>query len=226
MSKYLGLRLFSPFQSWGIGSQYNYRHTGEFPTKSGIYGIFCAAAGYDRGSEEEKALLKTLNQFHMTTFRMNHRAEQSVYTDYQIVQNTIQVDGKIKQSEVTYRDYLCDVSFGVILEGDDNTLQSVLKNLNSPVRTLFLGRKCCVPLNPFTIGIFSCEEEAVRKIIDAEPFIDKRNKPSSLESCAYQKEVSSFSEGTDTLHDVPISFSERIFASRRVLTRKPIVQFA
>ena len=52
MDKFLTLWLEAPLQSWGCDSRFDARHTLDYPTKSGLYGLLLAASG-DLGAQEE-----------------------------------------------------------------------------------------------------------------------------------------------------------------------------
>lgn len=43
--KFLLLWLEAPLQSWGHDSKFGQRYSLDFPTKSGVLGIFCSARG-------------------------------------------------------------------------------------------------------------------------------------------------------------------------------------
>ena len=54
------LRLAGPMQSWGIGSRFAMRDTAPEPTKSGVLGLICSAAGIPRDDEASLAELAVL----------------------------------------------------------------------------------------------------------------------------------------------------------------------
>ena len=213
----LALRLDGPLQSWGFDSQYNRRNTGLMPTKSAIAGMCCAALGYARGSGEEKAFLPQFNAVHMiaiATPRKGTKTELPVrrLQDYHTVQNTKTADGKTKDCHITYRQYLSDASFGVLLEGPAQLLLQVSSALANPVWGLWLGRKSCIPTAPILAGIRDNREAALRLLIGEKP----------LGAFVCQEEVENFAEGRDTLPDAPVSFASerRLFSPRRVKTRQ------
>lgn len=49
---------------------------------------------------------------------------------------------------LTRREYLCDASFLVVLQGDPALIDDVRLSLQDPKWTLYLGRKCCPPSRP------------------------------------------------------------------------------
>lgn len=213
--RFLALRLEGPLQSWGFDSQYNRRNTGLLPTKSAIAGMCCAALGLSRGCEEERQFLESFGVLRMTAIaipRSNDKQKDLPVRrlqDYHTVQNTRRASGAINNDCVlTYRMYLTDSSFGVILEGNGDILSQVAEALADPKWGIWLGRKVCIPTAPVLAGLKDERPEALSLLIG-----DKQ-----LASFTRQEEVESFADGRDSLPDVPISFAteKRLFAPRRV----------
>jgi CRISPR system Cascade subunit CasD len=80
--------------------------------------------------------------------------------------------GKPKKSsgrphtELTWRDYLCDASFLVVLQSEDETLiEQMAEALQTPVWPVFLGRKSCPPTRPVFDGVgqFKTMQEALER---------------------------------------------------------------
>jgi hypothetical protein len=68
--------------------------------------------------------------------------------------------------------------------------------------------KSCIPASPVTVGIFNSEEEAIGAILKNQP---------ELKMFRKIQDAKSFSEGTDSIMDSPLDFSEpRKFGIRRV----------
>lgn len=228
--KYLSLWFESPLQSWGIDSKFGLRTTFTFPTKSGIAGIILAALG--KGGEERE-FLESFSQWNETAFSFSLGDEQNgttLNTDFHMVgsgydskdewQNLMipkKRDGNAPGStggvKLTYRQYLQDAFFGVILEilssiYDAEMISSALQN---PVWPLYLGRKCCVPSYPIFQGLFDSYEEAKTKI----------------DEIAGEKELllkETMQEGSDPysgdvmcINDVPVAFGEyKVYRDRFV----------
>lgn len=212
---YLALRLEGPLQSWGFDSQYNRRNTGLMPTKSAIAGICCAALGLPRGSEKEQAFLAAFGKVRMQAIAMQRKSVKKELPvrrlqDYHTVQNTKTAEGKNKDCHITYRQYLNDASFGILLTGESSLLKQIADALVNPVWGIWLGRKTCVPSSPIFVGLKDNHDAALRLLIGDKP----------LECFTRQEEVETFSEGRDTLPDKPVSFAteQRLFAPRRVRT--------
>jgi CRISPR system Cascade subunit CasD len=130
--------------------------------------------------------------------------------DYHTVQNTRKADGGMKDCHITYRQYLTDASFGVLIEGNAVLLKQIADALSDPKWGVWLGRKTCVPSAPVLAGLRGSRTEALKLLIGEE----------SLESFTRQEDAESFAEGLDSLPDQPVSFASdrRMFSPRRVRT--------
>ncbi len=215
---FLALRLVGPLQSWGYDSQYNRRNTGLMPTKSGVAGVCCAALGYARGGTLEREFLIEFANVQMTAIaipRQRVKKDLAVQRlqDYHTVQNTKTAEGNIKDCHITRRQYLTDACFGVLLEGNTSFLNKIAYDnpgLANPKWGIWLGRKTCVPAAPVFAGLRDEKDDALRLLTGEK----------SLESFMRQVEVNRFSEGSESLVDMPVSFAteSRIFSPRRVRT--------
>ncbi|WP_429884283.1 type I-E CRISPR-associated protein Cas5/CasD [Geoalkalibacter halelectricus] len=211
---FLALRLEGPLQSWGFDSQYNRRTTGLMPTKSAIAGMCCAALGLHRGSDEERNFLVAFSTTKMTAIAIPRSAAKKDLPvrrlqDYHTVQNTRRASGAINSDCVlTHRQYLSDASFGILLEGVSSLLAHIADALQDPVWGLWLGRKTCIPTSPVLAGIKNEKNDALRLLIGEKP----------LTHFTRQEDVQGFSEGKDSLPDIPVSFasSQRSFSPRRI----------
>ncbi len=152
----LFLRLEGPLQAWGNQeSKFVVRRTSEAPTKSGVIGMLCAALGVSR-REAPDTWLPRLN-----SLRVGVRIDRPGvrWWDYHTVgarYGNPTAEGKIKKTAktgrietlVTRREYLCDASFLVSLQGDSGLIDQLADALRNPKWTLYLGRKCCPPSRP------------------------------------------------------------------------------
>jgi len=206
-NKTLALRLSGALQSWGYNSEYTYRNTGLFPTKSAVLGLCCAAKGLNRGSEEERDFLETVADSSMTAIalprtRMAGEKPRPINVrrieDFHTVENTKTASGKKKDNAViTYRQYLCDADFVVLLEVDAKIADDLENKLSDPEWGIWLGRKSCIPSAPIFAGVFSNVDDVCRELLGGK----------ELKHFTYQKEVVAFEQGTDTLMDIPIDFA-------------------
>ncbi len=232
---YLALQFIGPMQAWGFDSQYNRRNTSLFPTKSAVAGICCAAAGYSRGSHQEKDFLDKFIHINMLSvaiprFRDYGRAGQTKkkqlevrrIQDYHTVQNTMRASGAVnKDCVLTYRQYLNDASFGIVLSGNRSLLEQISTSLKDPAWGLWLGRKSCIPAAPILAGtahkagiIFNYQSDALQLILG----------DASLTDFVYQSEAESFMDGKDSIPDIAVSFAaeDRHFSPRRISVHQPI----
>jgi len=217
---HLAIRLDGPLQSWGYDSQYSRRNTGLFPTKSAILGMCCAAMGIPRGSEQEVETLERLRTLQFLAISIprvlmyrDSNKELSVrrIVDYQTVLESRNAKGDIKNNaHLTWRHYLCDAAFGVILKGGKQIVAETGNALKNPVWGVWLGRKACIPAAPVFAGIYEAEEEALRILLNGQ----------ALDCFSHQREVGNFQDGTDTLSDQPLCYgglnASRAFAPRRI----------
>ena len=162
---FLALQLIGPLQSWGFDSQYNRRNTALMPTKSAVAGLCCAARGYPRGSAEERLFLAEFSKLRMLWIAIprlsryspgyeSRRRELDVrrLQDYHTVQNTRRASGGLNSDCVlTYRQYLNDAAFGIVLS-ERGLLERIAEGLLDPIWGIWLGRKSCIPSAPILAG--------------------------------------------------------------------------
>jgi CRISPR system Cascade subunit CasD len=193
----LVLRLDAPMQSWGESSKFTTRNSLSFPTRSGVLGMLLAAKGVERENSGEE--LKRLGPLKMTSYGGRKRkAERGLLRDYHTIMGVPNSGGKL-DTELTYRYYLTDTVFFVVLEGDKTILSDLERSLRSPKFQLFLGRKCCPPAAPPLMGMFSSK-------LEAEAEIRKLNRITI-------EETVNEGEG-DPYRDVPICFQKRKYQTR------------
>ncbi|MBQ7739214.1 MAG: type I-E CRISPR-associated protein Cas5/CasD [Desulfovibrionaceae bacterium] len=210
------LRLQGVLQSWGTASQFNLRRTDLFPSRSAIMGMLCAAQGIDRGSDEEKNFLELSAALSMKAIAVPRKCGQKILDvrrleDFHTVQGTRKAAGGIKDCHITYRHYLMDAMFYVLLMGDKNLLEKLAEALQNPVWGLWLGRKCCIPSAPIYAGIFATEQEALQKILTYREDLN-------LEDLNWVEDVQFATDNSDKINDIPLSFasSARDFTTRHI----------
>jgi|SRR6056297_718595 len=190
MNKYLLLWLEGPLQSWGADSKFDRRDTLPFPTKSGVLGLILCAMGasgeqkellaqmapfkqtvvaYTRTRKDSKdSLVKIerpplLRDFHMVGAGYESDPKKN---PWQALMEPYKSNGKRRTSEgggakMTYRYYLQDAVFAVVLEAPSDLAQTFADVLKSPVYSIYLGRKNCVPSEFIYQGIFDSQESAL-----------------------------------------------------------------
>jgi CRISPR system Cascade subunit CasD len=227
-NRYLLLWLQAPLQSWGSDSRFGRRDTLTFPTKSGVLGLLCCALGY--GGEQREFLTEFLPLKQTVISFVRGKNEKKIdreplLRDFHTVGNgyddrdpwqTLLIpktaDGKKAVgggSKLTYRYYLQDAIFAVILEVPSDKAEMLAHALQAPVWDLCLGRKSCVPTDFIYRGNFETEADAIE---------------SALKIAEEKKLIADFrvldgeQEGEVlTLNDVPIQFGERKqYSDRRV----------
>ncbi|GAA0370073.1 type I-E CRISPR-associated protein Cas5/CasD [Bowmanella denitrificans] len=226
---YLLLWLEAPLQSWGHDSKFGRRDSLDFPTKSGVFGLLCCALGAEGKQTERLArwadcdmqvqayVLKDkrgqplprqplLRDFHMVG---------SGYNDQDPWQNLLvpkTSDGKKAVgggTKMTYRYYLQDMAFAVVLQGSKDELAMLEAALHSPAWDLYLGRKNCVPTEFIAQGIYEHEELAFNH---AGHMAEAKNR------CPVFSVLQGEHHGEVlTLNDVPVQFGDhKLYRDRRV----------
>jgi len=170
MANTLFLRLEGPLQAWGERGRWSIRDTAPEPSKSGVIGLVACALGHNTDERIAPLAEKT---------RMGVRCDLpgQIITDYHIVgggygyATLLTAEGKAKKgadgrphNEISWRDYLCDASFLVALQSDDESLiEQIAHALQNPVWPVFLGRKSCPPSRPVFEGVgqYQSLEEAL-----------------------------------------------------------------
>ena len=229
---YILMWLEGPLQSWGFDSRYNRRDTLNFPTKSGVLGMVCAALG---AGGKQKTLLATFASLDMQVFAFPHQnhgrkisfsMDPPILEDFQMVGSGYHEDDPWqcllipKTSEgkkavgggtkLTYRYYLQDMAFAVLLELPQERAQQVAQAMVAPVWDLSLGRKCCTPTEFIYQGVFSGVEEGKEKA-----FALAMEKSRSLAFHVEQGEKDG--DETFTLNDVPLQFGkQKVYKDRQV----------
>ena len=145
------LRLEGPLQAWGgQESKFVIRRTAEAPTKSGVIGMLCAALGVCRRDAADSWLPE------LSGLRLGVRIDVPGvrWWDYHTVGAGMQMriaEGERKSrpgAMLTRREYLCDASFLVALQGDPSLVAKLAGAVQNPTWTLYLGRKSCPPCRP------------------------------------------------------------------------------
>ncbi|MGK5551224.1 type I-E CRISPR-associated protein Cas5/CasD [Actinomadura kijaniata] len=148
------LRLAGPMQSWGEHSAFAERDTQRFPTRSGLIGMFAAAEGLSRGAP--------LTRFDPLRLTIRIDRPGVLISDFHTVGGGRPARATVPTAEggrrspqtatiVTRRHYLCDAVFVVAVEGPDDTIDAIARNLRSPRWPPYLGRRSCPPDQPLLL---------------------------------------------------------------------------
>jgi CRISPR system Cascade subunit CasD len=235
MSKqYLLLWLEAPLQAWGHDSRFGRRDSLDFPTKSGVLGLICCARGASGAQTEWLAdwadgdmqleafmrqdakgaplpRLPLLRDFHMVG---------SGYDDQDPWQNLLipkTSEGKKAVgggTKMTYRYYLQDMAFAVVLEVPSHWAEDAAQALQAPVWDLYLGRKNCVPSEFIYQGLFDSAEAALEA---GRELAASKGRALALRVLQGEHEGEVLS-----LNDVPLQLGEhKLYRDRRVTVQQP-----
>ncbi|MGL5336087.1 MAG: type I-E CRISPR-associated protein Cas5/CasD [Enterovibrio sp.] len=228
---YLLLWLEGPLQSWGHDSRFGVRETLPFPTLSGVLGLVCAALG---AGGEQRELLAELSAGDMQVYSFSRQDKSGspspralVLRDFHMVGSgfddkdpwqTLLIpktrDGKKAVgggAKMTYRDYLQECAFAVLLQVPQNRIETIANALQQPVWDLCLGRKNCAPTEFIYQGQFATAQQA----------LDSANQLAQTKRRALEFILltGSHDEGELlTLNDVPLQFGEKKRYSLREVT--------
>lgn len=200
------IRLVAPMQSWGIQSHYTVRDSALEPSKSGVIGLLCAALGQPRDAALDE----------LSALRMGVRVDREgeLRCDYHIARGVLDSNGKsMRSSIVTNRYYLADAAFLVGLEGPRDLLARLHAALRDPVWALYLGRKAFTPSAPVYLRDGLKEDTPLQEALRDYGWIIRPNGRDAAQSVRVALETAS---GSIVRPDVPLSFAERRFSTRRI----------
>lgn len=210
----LALLLDGPLQSWGHASRFERRTTALHPTRSGVFGLIAAALGIDKQGADEAAQLDRLRPLRVTAVtlpRRNRRGEELLIRrleDYHTVTGIRRASGKLdKEATVqTYRHYLLDARFGVLLEGPASLLEEVAAALRNPKWGVWLGRKSCLPATPVLVGPPGDRATVWRLLLERTGFTGTE----VLEQFDHVIETVPGASGSDMIDDAPLGYGHPI----------------
>jgi CRISPR-associated protein Cas5/CasD subtype I-E len=163
MNNYLSLYLDSGIsQSWGYGSNLQFRPTKPYPTQSGVTGMICRASHHfvsKIGREKYREFLQKINdgaKFFSFQFTQNGfiRDFQTIGTNYKrnFLKKATGADhfkDKLPITVVMSKQFLQDAVSGCIIFHDDEAfLQEIAEYIRSPLSIIGIGRMRCVPCSP------------------------------------------------------------------------------
>ncbi|EMF30791.1 CRISPR-associated Cas5e family protein [Streptomyces gancidicus BKS 13-15] len=136
------LRLAGPLQSWGERSAFTpVRDTASFPTRSALIGMFAAAEGISRNEAD----LDRYQDLRLTV-RVDRPGVRLI--DYHTAGGGFPKD---RPAATTRRHYLSDAVFVVAVTAADQTIHRLADALTRPHWAPYLGRRSCVPDEPFLL---------------------------------------------------------------------------
>ncbi len=201
---FITLLLDAPLQSWGISSRFERRGTALHPSKSAVVGIIAAAMGIDKYDPTEPVQIAELAELNITMITLPKGNPMRRIEDFHTTEGTLRADGsRNKNCVVSKREYLVDARFGVLIQGENTLLHRVASALQNPVWGVWLGRKSCIPALPIFVGHEDDEAIVWRKLLNRAKIAED----STLHEFNRIEEVKEFAEGSDSVRDMPITFS-------------------
>lgn len=212
--KYLALYLDAPLQSWGASSQFDCRTSNSSPTKSGIIGLLCASLGIARSDEQQIAILASLN---MEVYILDPGSRMSDFhtigADKDNLAGLIKTANEEKGGTVlTYREYLENAKFGILLFGQKEIIKKCAHALKNPKWGVWFGRKSCIPAAPIFSGLFETYDEGKQHLLQ------KRSHTNDTNRIATFTDTANLENQFDSQPDHPINFETRQF-KRRWITK-------
>ncbi len=206
----LALLLDGPMQSWGHASRFERRTTALHPTRSGVLGLIAAALGIDKHAPDEAGQLARLAKLRFTTVKLDKGQGRLIQRleDYHTVTGIRRASGKVDEDATvqTYRHYLLDARFGVLLEGPTALLEEIAAALRNPKWGVWLGRKCCLPATPVLAAPPGERADVWRQLLQRAGFSgDER-----LEHFDHVLEVPPSEPGADLIEDTPVGYGQPI----------------
>ncbi len=210
----LALLLDGPLQAWGHASRYERRTTALHPTRSGVIGLVAAALGIDKHGDDETGELARFAALRLTTValpRSDHRTgarPMQRLLDYHTVTGIRRASGKVDEDATvqTYRHYLLDARFGVLLEGAQVLLDEIARALADPRWGVWLGRKCCIPASPLLASEVGMRDEAWRQLLQRCGFQGSE----SVEEFDRVEEAGPDAADADRIDDTPLGYGRPI----------------
>lgn len=209
----LALLLDGPMQSWGHSSRFDRRTTALHPTRSGILGLVAAAMGVNKHAPDELRELERFRPLGLTTVAVPRRRggrplSMQRLEDYHTVTGIRRASGKVDQEAtvLSYRHYLLDARFGVLLEGPRELLQNAAAALRNPRWGIWLGRKCCLPAAPVLVGEVCDRASAFRALLQRAGYSGEE----TLSQFDHVIEVSPEDPDADRIEDSPLGYGRPV----------------
>ncbi|MEU8653735.1 type I-E CRISPR-associated protein Cas5/CasD [Streptomyces sp. NPDC048737] len=208
------LRLAGPLQSWGERSAFTaVRDTAPFPTRSALIGLFAAAEGIGR----DDTLPDDYDHLRLTV-RVDRPGVRVI--DYHTVggglpkARTAATSGGSNKGAavITRRHYLSDAVFVVAVCGPDPIMNRLTQALRRPHWAPYLGRRSCVPDEPFVLRTHVADPETeLRHHVPLSRSVpaDRDNDTVDVEFLREDPPPAHSGPWADTLdvNDIPVSFS-------------------
>jgi len=170
--------------------------------------------GIDKYASDEGARLSLLQGLVITTFNLGRRdgrgrdLDIQRMEDYHTVTGIRRASGKVDSDATvqTYRHYLLDARFGVMIEGSDEMLSEIATALKNPKWGVWLGRKCCIPSAPLLVTEAATREVIWEKLLKVTGYTGSEKE----ELFDRVVEVAANESGADMIEDAPVAFGAPI----------------
>lgn len=210
----LALLLDGPMQSWGHASRFERRTTALHPTRSAVFGLIAAALGIDKHGANEAGELARFGSLRLTVITLPRRTGRKPelmmqrLEDYHTVTGIRRASGKVDDDATvqTYRHYLLDARFGVLLEGPAVLLEEIATALRNPKWGVWLGRKCCVPASPVLVALKPDQTQAWSELVRRIGYEGTE----TIDHFARVIEVAAGEAGAEVIEDAPVGFGNPI----------------
>ncbi|MBN6741231.1 type I-E CRISPR-associated protein Cas5/CasD [Acidithiobacillus sp. MC6.1] len=224
-NSYLLLWFEAILQSWGSDSKFGRRDTQTFPTKSGVLGLVCSALGAGGEQAELLAEFAALGQTAISFVRATQTADGAIKQDREPLLRDFHMvgsgyddqdpwasllipktsDGKRAVgggTKMTYRYYLQDAAFAVVLEVPADRSDTIAYALQNPAWDVYLGRKNCVPTDFIYRSTFDSETAALTQAVLI------ASKKGRVEDFRVTQGAMADADEVFALNDVPVQFGE------------------
>ncbi len=210
MKHFLVMKLQGPMQAWGGHTYEDLRHSELIPTRSGILGLLAACLGVQRKDIQG---LETLSSSISMAVRIDRAPRRIV--DYHTIKEARRANRPPKDGETvqSWREYLCDAAFTVILwerTAAEVTLDRIKQSLCRPVFTPFLGRRSC----PISVPLFV-------DMLDAMDVLSAFESLTPQGGVIYSDEQLNAGNSVMSLRDEPVYERKRQFATRKIFIHAP-----
>lgn len=210
-------------QSWGYRGRFSYRETALEPTKSGVTGIIAACLGMKRDAD--------LSELSNLIFGVRVDSEGTIKKEFQTALNVINTEGKNPQTQLTYRQYLANARFIAGVEGNLELLTKIKTAIQNPYFSPFLGRKSYINSVPFlNPNVDNLVSSNLVEALSNYPYlkIPDESKTSDIIKLRLVRDAipDEENETQDYRQDVPVSFSNREFLTRKVITEWVDVKYS
>lgn len=225
--KFLTFTLAGPLVSFGETERWDYRCSGDMPTKSAVIGLLGCCLGLPRGDDKLRQLDERLQ---MAAYR---ERSGPLLNDFQTVQSPtgaiLNAMRKPRGSTIiTPKQYVQDAVFQVFLYGDESALLECEAAMKHPKWVVSLGRRCCPPSVPIWPQLFEadCIGDALEGYVNPlwEAFCQRRSiareaRPRCEVEYAEGMDASRYHGGYRAVrHDAVVRADENRYADREVIS--------